>query len=370
MFNPKPMKIIILLLLLFIRLPEVVCQTVSVDPVFSKFISEREFVKRSLMRLRFNSAPDHILLLGIPSSYGFPDSVSTTIYKGVDVSYFGVMSDSAVVGRIIGLLKNEFYEGELDSLVSELVPKKYGLPMREMMIRQDEAKRKLLETPFLLNPDISGGKIDSRWSFIWALVYVKSDYVDKIIADMFCNPRYAVYSDVLCNVILAKDIQPYAGEIIEKCRYREGVSYDEQVQAIDKLEMCRSQYACKLISEYLLSKQFYLRDLNDFRDVSALDNSVNVYALADTTWIPLDFSSLPPDDDDDKLSDDVDYGTETCYVYQDAYSSLKYLLRNKEFQRDGVFGDLWSQLDDEKVRLQLYEWMQQNYGRYLLRLRW
>lgn len=360
------MRLVFIISLVMLFSIDAQCQSDDDDVIFLKFFELRDRSHKALMNFRSveTSAALPFYYDLARSWYRIKTENPDVYYKGINISYRGIYADTAIQNRILQLLKNEFYEGELDSLVNEKMRyecKYCNLNDSTYQIKKEEIGKYIINTPLLLRNDILGWYL-KYVDLIEACSYIDNKEVDAELIKMYNDSRFQEYKRRLRNCILKKNLEPYTTRCLRECKYDSRKSADALEENIQILAEIESQESYKLLSEYLLSDKY---------TVDVICQDLNIIT-EDTVVIELDI-----DVKEQEIEKDFQlYSTEHIhrnYLYREVYKYIRKSIMNN---------DLYSMLginDNEPVsdemltlsfRRRIYNWMQANYGKYVFRSRW
>ena len=289
---------------------------------------------------------------------------NNSIFYGIDLSPKGWMSDSLIQTRILQLLRGEFYDGELDTLMAEEFQKD------EYKTLSDSAKQVeyvRLEKKFSNRPD------DYQITdLVNACQFVNNNEIINRIKEMYLDTAYNYCKEELLRCLLANNIEPYTSNILKKSKYKKQQDEETQFRNIVLLHTIHTQKAFKELSKYLLSEAYDVMyicdDKTNIKDTipnkkSIVDGDSIEYYIEDT----LDLVENEVDfDSDDTIERKI-------YLYTSAFLSIQLSIDNEDlYSMLGIKNN--SRVDDNfltiEVRRKIYKWMQKNYGIYKIKNRW
>lgn len=345
------------------------CQSDDNDVIFRKFFELRNRSHKALMNFRSIETnaklPFYYELARL--WYGIKTKNPDVYYNGIDISYRGIYADTAIQNRILQLLKNEFYKGELDSLVNEKMRyecKYYNYNDSAYQIKKEVIRKSIIDTPLFLRNDIP------RWPLIYfdlivACSYIDNKEIDAELIKMYNDSRFQEYKRSLRNCILKKNLEPYTTRCLKECKYDSRKSYEELESNVYCLATIESQESYRLLSEYILS---------DVRD-SLLNSELEDVSYKNEFLFKEENDTIIEEIIDEELIltiDDNEYYTKGVadywiyyYIYEEAYNQL-YKIINPEF----VMMLKSKNVENDEYRRKIYNWMQVNYGKYEFRSRW
>lgn len=338
-----------------------------VDDIIKEYQVKKEHDKRILDIFR-NKDDSIYLYCGGYTTVNDYYYVEDSVYQKLQGK--GIVPDSAMQTRILQLLKNEFYDGELEMLVNdELKSDEYiGLPDSVLYMNKAE----LAET------FRSGLPRYKLRSLIEACVLVENEQITKRIEEMYNDPQYDEFKRDLIKCLLLSHAEPYTSKFLKQSKYKKTLSGDEQMDNINKLEYIYTQESIREIAEYLFSEAYWIDTIIDDAVMPSvhidvpdiITDSIDNSLAADTTFDGYEYVDI---DWDDEIvgSDYVEIRYNYYYGY--AYSIIKIAISNPDlYETLGVGPD--ERLTDDFLTLErrrkIYQWMKKNYGKYKLRKRW
>ena len=291
---------------------------------------------------------------------------NNSIFYGIDLSPKGWMSDSLIQTRILQLLRGEFYDGELDTLMAEEFQKD------EYKTLSDSAKQVeyiRLEKKFSDRPD------DYQITdLVNACQFVNNNEIINRIKEMYLDTAYNYCKEELLRCLLANNIEPYTSNILKKSKYKKQQDEETQFRNIVLLHTIHTQKAFKELSKYLLSEAYDVMyicdDKTNVKDTipnknkkSIVDDESIEYYIEDT----LDFVENEVDFDSDDTEE------RKIYLYTSAFLSIQLSIDNEDlYSMFGIKNN--NRVNDNfltlEVRRKIYKWMQKNYGTYKIKNRW
>lgn len=282
----------------------------------------------------------------------------------------GIMPDSSMQVRILQLLNNEFYEGELEKLINdELKSDKYsGLPDSVLSIKKIELKE-------IYSSELPRYK---KHMLIKACELLDNKLILKRIEELYKDPKYADFKNELLDCLLLGHVEPYTSECLKQSKYKKTLSGDEQMDNIDKLEYIYTQESIREIAEYLFSEAYWIDTIIDDAVISSkhidvadiITDSIDNSLVGDTIF-----------DDYEYVDIDWDEGIEPSdnikiiynYYYNYAFCVIQHVVYNLDLY-ETLGCDPEEHLTDDFLTLErrrkIYQWMKKNYGKYKLRKRW
>lgn len=278
----------------------------------------------------------------------------------------GWMSDSLIQARILQLLRGEFYDGELDTLIAGEFQKDEYITLSDSA-KQIEYVR--LENKFSNRPN-DYQIID----LVNACQFVNNNEIIDRIKEMYLDTAYNYCKEELLSCLLANNIEPYTSNILKKSKYKKRQDEETQFKNIVLLHTIHTQRALKELSKYLLSEAYdviYIcDDKTSIKDTIPNENKKTIvddesieYYIEDT----LDFVEYEVDIDSDDTEE------LKIYLYTSAFLSIQLSIDNEDlYSMLGIKNN--SRVDDNfltiEVRRKIYKWMQKNYGIYKIKNRW
>ncbi|MCQ2227778.1 MAG: hypothetical protein MJZ01_07730 [Bacteroidales bacterium] len=273
----------------------------------------------------------------------------------------GIMPDSSMQVRILQLLNNEFYEGELEKLINdELKSDKYsGLPDSVLSIKKIELKE-------IYSSELPRYK---KHMLIKACELLDNKLILKRIEELYKDSKYADLKKELLDCLLLGRVEPYTTDCLRDSKYKPCLSGEEQFYNIKHLEYIYTQESFREIAEYLFSKAYWEDHIMD--DISLID-TINSLQESDRIIEDFeeDFELILEDDIIPKHHEKIRYN----YYYAYAFRIIESAISNDGFYAMLAKLDINSEVEDTLLTLekrrQIYRWMKKNYGKYKLRKRW
>lgn len=300
----------------------------------------------------------------------------------------GIMPDSSMQLRILQLLNNEFYEGELEILINdELKSDRYlGLP-------DSVLSTKRIELGNFFSSKLPRYK---RYMLIRACELLDNKQILKRIEELYRDPEYADLQKELLNCLLMSQVEPYTSEFLKHSKYSRTLPGNEQLCNIINLENIYTQESFREIADYLLSNAYWTNEiLNDISLMDSIDTSQDVDGIIND-----DFELI--------LEDETEYVPREYiyinYYHTYAFSIIKAALSNEDLrdlycklgmnkdttinarslpkrQSIKLFKDININPQNEHCIVtvdcwtknqcrQIYRWMKKNYGKYEFKKRW
>lgn len=350
------MKKIIIFLLLSIHINGN-CQ--NIDEVLLKFEQIQNQTKYRLLNYRsYRYRPLQDFSSDLPFSFGLTH-LDNPIYNGLDLSTRGVFTDSTMQMRVLQLLNNEFYDGELDDLWKKDMQKNNYADLPDSLLRIKRKERESYYKRYIDENEL----VD----LLQICTYINNSQIIKRVEEIYKDTAYRNNWKDAYACLVANHKEPYTSECLKKCRYKKEQSYNEQILACDYLWLIQSQQSFKYLSEYLFSNVYdSLIIIDDFRFLNLeADTSEYVIEYSDTIYI------------DEFILEDDDvmpyYEVTRTYLYWRVFSIIQMSILNQDlYDMLGITNDKFVSQEflTEDTRRKIYNWMKRNYGKYKIKNRW
>lgn len=343
------MKKFIILLLLSICINGN-CQ--SIDEILQKFEQMRSYARHRLLNYRsYFYRPLQDFSNELPFTFGLTH-LDNPIYNGLDLSTRGVFTDSTMQMRVLQLLNNEFYDGELDDLWKKDMQKNNYADLPDSLLRIKRKERESYYKRYIDENEL----VD----LLQICTYINNSQIIKKVEEIYKDTAYRNNWKDAYACLVANHIEPYTSECLKKYRYKKKQSYNEQILACDYLWMIQTQQSFKYLSEYLFSDRYYTNIIceNNTYKGDTLESDIGV-----------DYIELE-DEDTNPIIAEWEYKT---YSYWWVFSIIQMSILNQDlYDMLGIKNDKFVSQEflTEETRKKIYNWMQKNYGNYKIRNRW
>lgn len=373
------MKKFIILLLLFICINGN-CQ--SIDEILTKFEQIQSYARHRLLNYRsYRYRPLQDFSSELPFSFGLTH-LDNPSYNGFDLSTRGVFSDSSMQMRILQLLNNEFYDGEVDDLWKKDMQKNNYANLTDSLLHIKRIERETCYKKYIDENEL----VD----LLEICTYINNKQIIKRIEEIYKDTTYRKNWADAYACLVANHIEPYTSECLKKYRYKKEQSYEEQVLACNYLWLIQTQQSFRYLSEYLFSDKYYTNIIcedNTYECESLDDIIVEIdceSGVADTIIkcenntnkgdtlkydIDVDYIDLE-DEDTNPIIAEWEYKT---YLYWGVFSIIQKSILNLDlYDMLGITNDIFVSQEflTEETRKKIYNWMQENYGKYKIKNRW
>ena len=276
--------------------------------------------------------------------YRFYPENQPRFYKGVDLSVNGLV-DSVTKERILQLLNNEYYEGEIEHLVNRQMKKNTKLKKEEFI--------KYLKSDYIFYIDYlfdMCGMLDDEDIKTTLIRLYEEEGEKKLGKDYMWN---------LLRALARMGVEPYLSQYINKYKYNENDDAEKMRRKIERLyTLYRRKEALLEISRYMSTKKYEI-----------------TYVISDS--IPEEEEELEEENPIIAFpieSPEVKYETEIEYIKVHAYLIIISFVSNKELL--GFAGlqsfptweeeeNLLKKLTSRKCK-KIQKWMVKNFDNYEL----
>ena len=302
-------------------------QTTGEDSVLNLFNRLREKEKNTLMNFRLCEK----YLAGYSERkistyyYNLPPE-SSTFYNGVDISRKGVYSDTISQNRIIQLLKDEYYDGEI-----ELLLKKTQQNNICENIPYDSVKQEFIK---------SFKESTCYRCLIYVCKYIDNKEIEKILINMYENDTTLSPKNKkeIYEYLISKHIEPYTSTCLKKSLIDKNTTYDEQYMYVYNLKKIGTQKSYRILADYLLSDKYMV-------DIEHIEYEIY---------------------DEEDISDLVFEREIKFYIWRDVIRILKSNIINKDFVELTQSDYDYTHSELQKI----HKWMKKNYRKYEISKWW
>lgn len=358
--NNRFMKLIISIVLLFVHVAafaQADCE--KLDAMLKKYQTTHHESLRIIRRIRDRvESVEHNIPVDLKDS--FTREETDMFYSCGRVPQASLMYDEYSRKRILQLLKNEFEEGELDSLVDMyssfsardgIYHGKFRFTGEEdyknkfLRDRNSEAYKQLVDSCIELCKPIQRERLKNTYCFLigyiiqLAGVIESKEIVDQLLL-MYDDPKFEEYKEEIYTALVCQKVEPFYSKFIKEGKYDESKNYYDLMPNVNLWTR-----TCVVYNTY---SQEAILDLLPYLDS---DKSGELVVSSDETEI------IPTP------------------IKNDAFSVVIVHIMNK---------DLWAKLGVENPRKfsppddyltpkrikMIKKWITSNYGKYQLRRVW
>ena len=356
------MKKFIILLLLFICINGN-CQ--SIDEILTKFEQIQSYARHRLLNYRsYRYRPLQDFSSELPFSFELTH-LDNPSYNGFDLSTRGVFSDSSMQMRILQLLNNEFYDGEVDDLWKKDMQKNNYANLTDSLLRIKRIERETCYKKYIDENEL----VD----LLEICTYINNKQIIKRIEEIYKDTTYRKNWADAYACLVANHIEPYTSGCLKKYRYKKNQLYEEQKLACDYLWLIQTQQSLKYLSDFLFSNVYDSLIIVD--NIRSLNLEVNTSREANTSrYDIIDNDTIYIDE---LILEDEDvmpyYNVTRTYLYCRVFSIIQMSILNQDlYDMLGITNDNFVSQEflTEDTRKKIYNWMQENYGKYKIKNRW
>lgn len=302
------------------------------------------------------------VLLSTEYSYAYPRGTKR-IYNGVDLSVNGMITTD-VRKRIVQLLNDEYYPGEIDTMVNYImnndIPK--GHNYYYIRNKKDEIIERLTKKYSFDLSDLiifCGGLQDEEIKDLLIKAYTTNKYPENY-------NRYSIpMKSIILRALAEMGAEPYLSIYVDENKYNSEDSPEIMEMKIKKLNYIPRKETFLELSNYLFTDKY---------TVSITESDQNYEMEEDTTEITL----IPYEIEVEEET----YSESKEYIDTKAFFSIYYSLCNKELH--DIVDDISKWINSEhyysnedihillteKKRKRIYRWMKRNYDKYDFSNRW
>ncbi|MBP5365313.1 MAG: hypothetical protein J6Y82_05265 [Bacteroidales bacterium] len=305
--------------------------------------------------------------------YNYPRGTKR-VYNGVDLSANG-MATADIRKRIVQLLNDEFYPGEVDSMVNYLMNNElkngdwyyYIKNDREEITRELNKKYSFDLRKLII---FCGALQDEEIKEILINAYKTDKYPEN-------NVYYTTVKTLIQRTLARMGVEPYLSMYVEEYKYNSEDTPEVMSDKIEELRYIPRKETFLELSKYLLTDKYYISiSESDISNENQKTIESDSYAEMedDTTEIIITPYQIEiPEETYSESNEYIDY--EALYAI---YKSIS----NKELH--DIFDDIIQRINSvyyytsedihlmltEKKRKRIYKWMKKNYNKYDFSNRW